>query len=239
MIISEHFMTIVTKLKLYKIRMRMDKEIAEVISKLNQYENLSKTGNKYYLLGTAWVREKLLNSQGTPQGKKYLLDMYQEWDDYGSIPLELGNYIENLVNNQNIHCGIHPIDPTCSINHSDIEDNDILQSIFNDGLKNIGDLSSDVGTNEIIQPSQTVTFFSSMLDAVIHIKTSYKGSKGGILVSFPSSLVDEDGNIIEGKKKEFYQVVDNTYYIKPDFLLGYIAQENGICTFYPKEIFIK
>lgn len=239
MMISEHLKPIMTKLKLYRTRMRMDKDICELISKLDQYKVLSEEEQKYYLLGTSWVRNKLLNSKGTTEGKKYLLDMYQEWDEYGSIPLELGNYIENLVSSKNISCGIHRISFYSLMDTSDIYHNDVLQSIFNDGLKNLGDLSSGVVLSGTVQPSKTVSFFGSMLDAVIHIKTSYKGSKGGILVACPTSLVDKDGNIIKGKEKEVYNIVDNTIFLKPTFLLGFIEQENGVCHFYRKENFLK
>ncbi len=237
--ILKRFKEIPTRLKLYKMGMRMDRELAELINKLDYYKKLSKHDGQYYLLGTDSVRQKLLDARGTSEGRKYLLSLYQEWDDYGSIPLRLGIYLETLINNENISLGIHRISSYSLIDNTDVYHNPLLHNIFTDGLKNNGDLSSGVITSGIVQPSKTVSFFGSMLDVVIHVKTSYKGSKGGILVACPSSLVDRDGYIIDGKEKDVYNVVDNAVYLKPDFLLGYIAQDNGVCTYYSKDSFVK
>lgn len=231
--------TICTRLKLYRTSIMMDQTTYEMINELDKYAQISKEENKYYLLGTSWVREKLLDSKATAEGRKYLFDLYKEWDDYGSISLEMGNYIESLVNNSGISFGIHRIGSNNTINNTEIINNELLCDIFTNGLKNYGDLSSGVVSNGIIDPAKTISFFNSMLDAIIQIKTSYKGSTGGILVAFPNTLVEKDGTLVDRKEKDVYNVISNTLYIKPEYLLGYIAQDDGVCTFYPKDIFIK
>ncbi len=234
----ERLKTISNELKLYRTKMTMNHTTYEILKELDKYTQKGKEENRYYLLATTFIREKLLNSKATDEGKKYLFDLYKEWDDYGSIPLELGNYIESFINNNDIVFGIHR--PGNSIiNNHDISNNDILCDIFTNGLRNYGDLSSGIISSEIISPSKTVSFCNSMLDAIIQIKTSYKGSSGSIVVALPNNLVEKDGTLISGKEKDVYNIIDNTLYIKPEYLLGYIAQDDGVCTFYPKDVFIK
>ena len=235
----ESLKTITKNLKLYKTRMTMNHTTYEIIKELDKYAQKSKEENKYYLLGTSWVREKLLDPKATDEGRKYLFDLYKEWDDYGSISLDLGNYIESFVNNDDISFGIHRTGSSNVIKNMDISKNELLCDIFTNGLKNYGDLSSGVVSKKIIEPSKTISFFNSMLDAIIQIKTSYKGSIGGVIVALPNTLVEKDGTLVDGKEKDVYNVISNTLYIKPEYLLGYIAQDNGVCTFYPKDNFIK
>ena len=55
----------------------------------------------------------------------------------------------------------------------------MLQSIFANGLRNLGDMSSGVITDTYPDPKKTISSINDILTATILLKTSYKGSNGG------------------------------------------------------------
>ena len=67
------------------------------------------------------------------------------------------------------------------------------------------------------------------------LKGSYKGSNGTILFSFPKEYLAIDGNILEGFESEIYLIKNGTYYIKPDYIIGYLVSEYGVYNLYTKE----
>ena len=79
---------------------------------------------------------------------------------------------------------------------------------------------------------------SSILNAVILLKTHYKDSKGAIITVFPSEFVNVEGEIIQNKLDVYYLTEGDTLTIKPEYLVGFISENNGICKFYPKENFV-
>lgn len=234
----ERFEVLCDKLSLQRCKMQMDRFTYDMLNDLDKYKSISKQENKYLLLGTSWVREKLLDPNISKEGRKYLFNLYKEWDDYGNISLELGTYIETLVNDDTISLGIHRTNIINNSSNEDLVNNTLLCDIFNNGLKSDGDLANDAISKGVIHPSKTISFFSSMLDAIIHIKTSYKGSDGGILVLFPSNLVLKDGTLVADKVKDVYDVINNICYIKAEYLAGYIYQDDGVCIYYQKNKFV-
>ena len=105
-------------------------------------------------------------------------------------------------------------------------------------MKNYGDASSGAHIDGLIQPKKTISMISSMLNTVILLKTHYKDSKGAIITVFPSEFVNLEGEIISDKSDVYYLTEDKTLTIKPEYLVGFISENNGVCEFYPKESFI-
>lgn len=110
-----------------------------------------------------------------------------------------------------------------------------LNAIFTNGLKNTGDLSTGFISSEVSEPNRTVSNVNDIITATITLKTSYKDSQGGVLVCFPADIVSKQGEILPGCVLDVYDVIDGTYHIKPDYLLGYVAQENEVCRYHSKE----
>lgn len=205
----------------------------------NYYKAKSIEDNVYYLMGSKYADEVFSDSRITEDGRNYFRDLFEQWDDYGSIPLELGNNIERLLSDENIVLGIHRTGGIGAINKDNIVGSQMLHSIFNEGLKNMGHLSSGHISSSIPDPNKTVSMLRSIVHAVMSIKGQYKDSVGGVLVALPSSCVNGEGEIINNAYDRVYTVVDNTPAIMPEYLLGFVASDDGVCTYYPKESFTK
>ena len=149
---------------------------------------------------------------------------YKSWDEYDvNIPMEVGRMVEDVVKDPNYCLGIHR---SYAIDGENYENDEILHSILENGLINMGNASSG---NIYRDPSleKTLMICNNMLDAVIGLKSSYKGSTGAILVKIPTEYVDNTGYIKPGMEEKVYNhnEVGNSM-IKPEFIMGF-AQNLG------------
>lgn len=194
-----------------------------IISKIKNLVLSKISSDKYYKL-----------SKDLPTKKTELIELYKDIDSRGNVPKELAYYIKSLLERDDIVVGIHHT--SSPLNTQDFLNCKILKSIFNDGLKNYGDLSSGVvQSNGKPNVSKTVAPIGKMLHAIHSITGRYKNSRGCILCAFPKEYVTEDLINKEGCESFLY----NEEYIKPEFLLGYIdLDEKHNCTWYPKELFL-
>ena len=162
---------------------------------IKQYRKKSLEDGNYYLLGSEFIKKNLAMAKSF-KAYEYLFNLYREWDDYGSIPLEIGEYFEKKIDDPNYNIGIHRIGGFGTIDPNNVYNSNLLRKIFSEGLKNYGDASSGVSNKDLIQPKKTVSMISSILNAVILLKTHYKDSKGAIITVFPSEFVNVEGEII-------------------------------------------
>lgn len=213
------------------------KKIKYIQDTIEEYKKRSVEEQKYFLLASESA-QKNLNKAKSFKSYEYLFNLYKEWDDYGSIPLEIGQYFESIINNPKYNIGIHRTGGFGTIKLDDVYNSNLLRKIFSEGLKNYGDASSGAHIDGLIQPKKTISMISSMLNAVILLKTHYKDSKGAIITVFPSEFVNLEGEIISDKSDVYYLTEDKTLTIKPEYLVGFISENNGVCEFYPKESFI-
>lgn len=190
--------------------------------------------NQFYLLDSEYFksREKRGGNLET------IREIVEEWDAYGSIPKELGVKIEEMINDPNITVGIHRTGGNGLIDNKAVLQNKMLNNIFREGLYNNGDVFVGGAKVETPDPAKTISPFHSILDAVMMMKSPYKDSAGGVLVAFPSNLVDSEGGFIGKSGNQIYNYIDTIPAIKPEFLLGYVSQDKGHCQFYPKEMFL-
>lgn len=206
--------------------------------KIEEYTLKSMTDGNYYLFASDFAK-KILNASQVNQGAyDYMTDLIESWDKDILIPYEIGKMIEDYVNNPNYFIGIHRTPIYQDEEH--IHEDKRLNSIFNQGLRNYGDLSSGAYRKEYIEVNKTVSPIDSMLTAVTCLKTSYKGSNGGVLVTIPSKFVDKDGYIIPGHEQDVYIDTGECYSIKPEFLLGYVScnSKNNKIEYYSQAGFV-
>ena len=192
--------------------------------------------------GTSWsdhlkkarglLRQRIFGEK--TKGQVYRLDeqcpepalkkLYERWDDYGvEIPLELGKMMEEYINNPDYRLGIHR---SGLIDGKNYASDDILHSSITKGIQNLGDQSSGAIRKD---PSVGKTAFicPNMLDAVITLKSPYKGSTGAVLVAIPSELIDEEGKVKPGMNERVYNHDQyGNSLLKPEFVLGF-AQNLG------------
>lgn len=157
-------------------------------------------------------------------------ELFSEWDNYGnSIPFELGCYLEELINNPEISVGIH----RTSID-GDVFNSKILSSICEKGLINSADLSYGAFTDKP-EPNKTISFVERMLNLVIMLKSSYKGSEGCVLVAIPSAYFTKDGDMKKEHFEDIYNVGDIAPTIKPEYIKGYIGPFEGEYKLFARE----
>ena len=218
-------------------KLRENKEYQKFKQKVEEYSLKSTLDGNYYLFASDYAKNFLNSEKASPSSYSYMSDLIEGWDEDIQIPYEIGKMIEDFVNNPNYFIGIHRTPIYQDQEH--IREDDVLNSIFNNGLMNYGDLSSGIHSKEIIPVNKTVSPIDDMLTALIYLKSSYKGSKGGVLVAIPSIYVDKEGNVIPGHEKDVYKDANYCYAIKPDFLLGYVACNDNKIEYYSQKEFDK
>lgn len=213
---------------------------AKMISDIDQYRRRSKDEGLYFMLASDEMY-RLFSDPSKDANKLYsLFEMYKDWDDYGSLPLEVGMLYEELLADKSHVVGIHRSDSIGQF--GDVQEDHILIDVFTNGLRNNGDLaSSGLYNSGYIDPSKTLTPCHNILNLVILSKTPRKqGDKASIIVSIPKQYVDESLDIVNNQGSNIYVVDSNgNRNIKPDFIVGCIYQDNGNCTFYVKDDIIK
>lgn len=207
---------------------------------ISEYQKRSLEEDKFFLLNSKKASEIFSSKKITKEVKKDFFEMYREWDDYGSVSLYLGQWLDDMINDPSIRVAIHRTSGYGIIDNNNPQNDPFLEQVFNNGLKNYGHLFSSgvVESKRQIQPNETISMLNDILTAIILLKTSYKNSNGAILMTFPSRMIDKNGNIIKGFEEDIYYINNNTLCIKPDYLLGYISNQKGVCQFYPNCMFL-
>jgi len=150
--------------------------------------------------------------------------------DSTKISIDDAKYLESLFSNDKLSVGIH----RTSLFGQSVFESKTANSILTKGLKNMGDLSSGAVNNRP-EVNKTVSF-SNFLTTLRQISGSYKGSNGAFLLSFPSNMVDSEGDIIGDSFDSIYDIVDGTPTIKPQYILGYYdVTDDGIVKFYSRD----
>lgn len=161
---------------------------------------------------------------------EFFYDLYKGWDETGGdIPIELGNYLESLIEDPNILLGIHR---SGAITYP--HNTGVLESVFENGLTNNGDISSGVYT-ERPEPDKTVSFVDAILNLVIMLKSSYKSSTGAVLVGIPAEYMDENKCMKKEHFDDIYDTSSGMPNIRKEFMLGYLTSVDGEYKFVTKE----
>ena len=200
-----------------------------------EYEKKSMVDNNYYLLSSNYFKNILNNKDLDDKNLEFFYDLCKEWDDYGSIPLELGNSIEKVLNDERLYLGIHRTDSDAKIDKDSYLESELVDNIVKNGLKNNGDLSSGVVSVEAPDPNKTISPINNILDAVIYLKSQYKHSNIGVLLTLPKKFVNDELDIINNNESNIYNHTKDGFYIKPKFITGVIYQKDGNCAYFPKE----
>ena len=170
---------------------------------------------------TPFGKPRSKNKKDIKFAKDWWNGVCDSWDNCGvELPRELGEGIEKIVEDKNYFFGTHR---SYAIDGSNFENDEVLHKILTDGLQNLGDASSGA-IYEDPPVSKTVSPCTGMLNTVINLKSSYKGSTGAVLVAIPSEFVDkETGEVKEGMENEVYNhnSLGNSF-LKPEFIMGFV-----------------
>lgn len=187
----------------------------------------------YSLFNSKFAKEKTFSKSATIDGMEYFSDLFEEWDKVGGVvPQELGEYVESLLYSD-VRLGIHRSPLLSFPDYSET-----LQDVFKIGLYNNGDVSSGM-YNARPEPDKTISFFDNMLNFMIMLKSSYKGSTGSLLVGIPKELFNDDGTMKKARFYDIYDIVNNIPTIKKEYILGYLCATNGKFALHTKEEVLK
>lgn len=218
------------------------KRIQEILKSVQELEEKSKTSSSFCLINTKFAKDSLAKATLNSIDKKnsfsidYTYELIKGWDEYGDMPQEVGLLLEKLIQDENYIIGIHRTGGYGMIDLSDIYKSDILHSIFSKGLYMTGDLSSGVDhKGKMINPNKNISPLNNILEAVMYCKSSYKGSTGGVITKIPKEYVTPSYSLKAEHGQDIYEQVDNMWTLKPEYLVGFVSQEKGVCKFYSKE----
>lgn len=218
------------------------KKIQEIIKEIEDAKEKAKASKSFQLINSDYGEIFLTNSTNRSIEEKnsfHIDSAYQiltSWDNYGDMSEELGQWLEKLIDKEDTQVGIHRTGGYGMIDPNDVYDSSILYDIFDKGLYITGDIGSGVDhKGQIIPPNKNISPLNNILDGVMYAKNSYKYSTGGVITAIPSEYVTASYDLKKGAEQEIYTKVDNQWTLKPEYLVGFIAQDKGVCTFYSKE----
>lgn len=218
------------------------KKIKELAQKIEDRRQKALVSNRFSVMATEYARQtikgimdKALETKDS-SSLEYFYELVSDWDDYGNMPIEVGTKLNELIDNPDINVGIHRTGGYGMINFDAVYSSKQLYNIFQNGLYITGDLSSGVDhKGEAVPPNKNISPINNILEAIILGKSSYKSSTGGIITAIPSEYVTNTYTIKKGHESDIYTKVDNQWALKPEYLVGFLAQRDGICKFYTKE----
>ena len=129
--------------------------------------------------------------------------------------------MEGLIEDSTILLGIHRSGAITYPNNPQM-----LESVFENGLTNNGDLSSGVYT-ERPEPDKTVSFVDQILNLTIMLKSSYKSSTGAVLVCIPAEYMDENKCMKPECFDDIYDTSSGLPNIRSEFIVGYLTSVDG------------
>ena len=175
-----------------------------------------------YSLFNSKVGKKLFSKKLNLESLEFFYDLYKGWDETGGdIPIELGEYLESLIEDPNTLIGIHR---SGAITYP--QNTSVLENVFENGLTNNGDISSGVYT-ERPEPDKTVSFVDAILNLIIMLKSSYKSSTGAVLVGIPAEYMDENKCMKKECFDDIYDTSSGLPNIRKEFMLGYLTSIDG------------
>lgn len=199
-------------------------EILELYSSIAEHVKEYNEKGLYTLFNSNEFRSMLLNIEHL-ENLSLACELYFDYDGKSLLSKELGEFLENLLEKDDLIIGMH---------NTEIDDLK-MKSIFENGLSNAGNNYGEVPGLDF-----TVRFLENMSGLVGRINSKYKGSKGGFLFAFPKDLVDAEGNIIsEAVIDEIYIKKGEGYYINPKYILGYVGYgDDKVVKYYSKDEFM-
>lgn len=160
---------------------------------------------EYYNDARRFYNPRLLEYETTRKNIEDESLNYQKMDN--TILESIGVKLQTLYETENFMLGIH---------RTPADEQTIVNTYFNDGLKNI--------KPEYDNTISTYKYFPTLLHEISKCESGWKNSKGCLLVLIPKE-----------PEIPFYRVVKNEknqemYFVLPTFIYGYVGVENGEIT---------
>ena len=215
------------------IEKQFDTGYDSIIALYEEWKEKSIRDNTYYLLGSSYFKH-IIDEHYPPEFiRDFFIPKCMKVDNNEKrISLEVGELLEKYASSSTMRLGIHRSD---SIIRDDIYTDTILHSILTEGLKNNGAAMQGLISTSPPDPCQAVRPASDMINACWMLKSSYRGSRGSLLVQLPKDAIDIDWSFNRGVDPlSIYEKKDNAYFIHPKYIIGYV-ETDGKCVFHTKE----
>lgn len=216
-----------------KIEKEFDTGYDELLAIYEEWKEKSIRENVYYLTGSSYFKS-LIDQKYPPEIiRSVVLNRCLAIDKLTPpIPLEVGEMLEEMNQDPNTVIGMHR---SYAVQSDPFED-DTLHEIMRDGLINNGAAMQGMVSLSPPYPAQTISSATDMMNACFLLKTSFRGSKGAVLLRFPKDVVTFSMDFQrEADPFAIYEKRGNIYYIKPEFIVGYIDTRDGKCQYHTRE----
>ena len=209
-----------------------------IMEQIHYYRDKSIRDNTFYVTGSDYVEELVMQKYPPEIIQSVVLDQCIRIDQREPrIPLELGNYLYNLTRDPNIYLGIHR---SYAIQGKNPLEDDILHSIVTEGLINNGAAMQGVVNNSPPAPSATLSPASDIMRLCGFLKSSYRGSSGALLLALPKDVVDRELEFSrDADRSSFYKKEGMIYTFPPEYIVGFLKEDNGSCRLYSREELIR
>ena len=202
---------------------------------IEEYVKKSATDNNYYMLADSKLQKAAMDSDD-------IFEICKGWDEYGSIPLDVANYLIGIIEDENYWLLGHR---TAVFGENNLYDNNILKDILTNGLINNGHtLTNGSAKQEVPYISETANIIDQSLHLEIMLK-SHRGdsfgmdSNGTVLLKIPKEYMDDEGKILVDPNLIYDYDEDKIPHIKSEFIIGVTTlcdeQYKGECKYYSKE----
>lgn len=198
------------------------------------YRDLSVKEGVYYLKGSIFMKDYIEEYRKTPQVYTFFMNHFNRLDEKEpAIPLEIGLKLEELIRKEDTRLGMHRSD---SIQDADIYSDPILHDILVNGLINNG-MAMQGMVSSTVSPSQTVSSANDPILAIGTLKSSYKNSKGALLLEFPKKYIDNQFEINREIDPSLIYSRDarGITFIRPEYLIGFIRSTKDGLEYYSKD----
>ncbi len=214
---------------------------------IKKNENKETKDSEFYLMSeridpfkTPFGRPGSSSKKDIKAAKTWWSGVCETWDKEVNLnlPLPLGKMLEEIIDDPNYYLCTHHSN---AIDGQNFETDEVLHSILETGLLNLGDASSGAFYKDP-PVSKTVTICPDMFHTIINTKSSYKHSSGSVILKIPSEYINQTGSIKKGMESKVYNYNESGYsMIKPEFILGFIQndKENHIMNFTSREDILK
>lgn len=176
----------------------------------------------YTIFNSQYVKK--IMSQEIPCYKlSQYFNLFWKCDKSLAITKEVGEEIENLINDVRVHIGLYNI----QLNES-FENSNLAKTIFQKGLEDTENTSLEKISDQIIFPK-------TIVQALLTLKDASQKYEGCFVFAFPKALINDSGNLNMHEYHQIYDCFDGITYIKPEYIIGYIDTDSKTINYIPKE----
>lgn len=187
-----------------------------ILKKLRNHIQESNDKDLYTVCTSQCFLEDFYNMESASKMKK-LFKESKKCDEKLSLSIKDGRYIESLFERKKLVVGIY----SASLDQNELQSSQIGE-IIHEGI------NVKYKTFDFPDLNGKVYFPEDYLEAMHNLKNACKYGGIEFILTFPRSLVDEDGNYRDDAFKYLFNVNQNGVFIKPEFIDSYVVSKDNV-----------